>query len=156
MSVDDDEAATERSAGDPPAPNRARRRAALIGTLLLLVLVVVVVGVLLFGDDDESAPSARKPEILLDVAGVGSSTTKPFSAQKGWVLTWSYDCSEQASQQGLFIVTTEGSSGIRLVSRSAGKERGVEKYPAGGTFRLDVQSDCMWSLSVRGRRLSAG
>lgn len=101
------------------------------------------------------APAARAPVVLLDLHGNGTKTTEKFTTgSDDWHLGWNYDCTKFAGGTGNFIVGVDksggGFSGITGVNQLGGKDAGVEAYHQGGTFYLDINSECAWSVKVTG------
>jgi hypothetical protein len=97
--------------------------------------------------------AAPAPTTLLDVSGSGIKTTQAFTVGPTWAMTWSYDCSAFGSR-GNFIVnvmTTDGHG-----SRNAGTNQlgtggsDVEHFHVGGTFYLEINSECGWHVTVQG------
>jgi hypothetical protein len=100
------------------------------------------------------APSSTAMQTLLDVSGSGTKTTESFTAAGAWNLVWSYDCSNFASQ-GNFEVTTYDNGGqpdfsINPVNELGASGSDTEYYHQGGTYYLEVDSECSWHIQVKG------
>jgi len=98
------------------------------------------------------APAA--PQMLLSISGSGSKTTAKFTAASDWDLNWSYDCSKFGYQGNfqVFVYNGDGSmsfsnSGVNQLGKSGAD---VEHYHTGGTFYLEVNSECSWKIQVKG------
>lgn len=110
-------------------------------------------------DNSQSSSSApaqtvTMPQTLLKLSGSGTKTTQSFTAAKNWDLNWSYDCSNFGNQ-GNFVVTTYNDSGSPSFSNApvnqlGSSDSGVEHYHNGGTFYLEVNSECKWNIEVKG------
>lgn len=89
---------------------------------------------------------------LLDVTGAGIKTTETFTVGNTWDMPWSYDCSG-AGGRGNFIVTVMAADGHG--SRNAGTNQlgasgqDTEHFHVGGTFYLEINSECSWHVTVR-------
>lgn len=92
---------------------------------------------------------AGKPAgtVLLSVKGSGTKTTQKFAAKSDWDLRWSYDCSNFGTQ-GNFIATPTGSDFLTPVNQLGNRDSGVEHYHSGGTYYLEVISECDWTLKA--------
>lgn len=96
-----------------------------------------------------AAPAA--PATLLDVSGNGEKTTEPFTAKGPWHLKYSYDCAN-FGQSGNFAVEISGGDGLSdqgpNTEGMSGSDTNYE--PKGGTFSLQVLSECSWHVVVTG------
>jgi hypothetical protein len=91
---------------------------------------------------------------LLTLSGSGAASTQQFtvpSAAKGWHVNWTYDCSDFGSQ-GNFDYSVN--SGTNLNFDDTGPNQlgsggsGVEHYYDTGTFNLQVDSECNWTVTA--------
>ena len=97
------------------------------------------------------APAAS-PTTVLNVQGSGIKSTDTFTARNPWALNWSYDCSG-FGDRGNFIVSVFDQSGSEDFHDPGVNELGAsghdqEIYHNAGTFYLQVNSECDWSLNV--------
>jgi hypothetical protein len=104
----------------------------------------------------QSAPAAAPAamQTLLNISGSGSKTTESFTAAGDWNLIWSYDCSN-FDTQGNFQVTAYDPSGqpdfsINPVNELGASGSDTEYYHQGGTYYLVVNSECNWTVTVKG------
>ncbi len=101
------------------------------------------------------APVTPTMQTLLELKGNGSKTTQKFTASGDWDLEWTYDCSNFYGGQGVFQVYVYNHDGTMsfqngLINQSGSKDAGVEHYHKGGTFYLQVNSVCAWTMKVTG------
>jgi len=107
-----------------------------------------------------SAPSGKAPapisHVLFSVTGSGQSSTQPFTVPasvKQWELQWHYDCSSTGSEGNFDYYVEQGTaidfndSGPNQLGTGGS---GTEHYYDTGTFHLNVNSECAWSISVTG------
>jgi hypothetical protein len=96
-----------------------------------------------------AAPAA--PAKLLDVTGSGEKTTEPFTSRGAWRLQYSYDCAN-FGQAGNFVVEVKGGDGFSDQGPSTEGTSGADSNyePQGGTFSLQVLSECNWHIVVTG------
>ena len=100
------------------------------------------------------APVPTAPQTLLKLSGSGTKSTQKFTAGGDWDLNWSYDCSSFGYKGNfqVFVYNSDGSisfsnSGVNQLGMS---DSGVEHYHSGGTFYLEVNSECSWKLDAQG------
>jgi hypothetical protein len=102
-----------------------------------------------------SAAPAHTPQVLLDLTGTGTKTTQKFTAASDWDLSWSYDCNSSLGNTGNFIVSIYNGDGSlstdnQEVNQLGAKGADVEHYHTGGTFYLEVNSECSWHVTAKG------
>ncbi|KQC39003.1 hypothetical protein [Frankia sp. ACN1ag] len=103
----------------------------------------------------QQAPATTAaPAALLQKTGTGINTTEQFTTKGPWTLDWSYDCSKFGTD-GNFIVTVEKDSGDKLttdagVNQLGPKGTGTEHFYDKATFHLSVNSECAWTVAVKG------
>lgn len=95
-----------------------------------------------------TVPAART---LLSVSGIGEKTTDPFTAPGPWHISYSYNCSN-FGQAGNFAVEVNGGDGFtdRGPDTSGMSGHDTNYEPAGGTYSLQILSECSWHLAVTG------
>jgi len=101
-----------------------------------------------------SPPQPTAPQVLLDIKGSGTKSTQKFTAGSDWDLNWSYDCSN-FGYQGNFQVTVFNGDGTESFNNAPVNQLGksgsdVEHYHAGGTYYLEVNSECNWHIQAKG------
>jgi hypothetical protein len=95
------------------------------------------------------------PATLLDIEGEGTKTTQKFTTQgNDWDLAWTYDCSN-FGERGNFIVGIKPGDGAMFSSNNGVNQLGpkgsdVEHYHSGGTYYLEVNSECRWHIVAKG------
>src|SRR5258708_4781597 len=101
----------------------------------------------------KASPAA--PQVLLDLSGSGSKSTQTFAAPGNWDLAWTYDCAN-FGMQGNFIVfvynATDNSPSFQnqAVNQLGTKGSDVQHYHQGGTFYLEINSGCNWTVKATG------
>jgi hypothetical protein len=106
----------------------------------------------------QTAAVVASPQVLLDIKGSGTNTTQKFSAASDWNLEWTYDCTAFiggfAGGHGNFIVDVRNTDGSRSQNQGTNqlgvKDQGIEHFHVGGTFYLEVTSECNWSITAVG------
>ena len=93
-------------------------------------------------------PTPATPQTLLNQQGSGTASTASFSAPKNWDLAWSYDCSTFGSS-GNFEVDVQGNLGPVGVNQMGTSGSGTEYYHQGGSYYLEVDSECSWQVTAR-------
>ncbi len=93
-------------------------------------------------------PSPATPRTLLTQQGSGTASTPNFSAPTNWDLVWSYDCSSFGSS-GNFEVDVQGNLGPLGVNQMGTSGSGTEYYHQGGSYYLEVDSECSWQVTAR-------
>jgi hypothetical protein len=104
-----------------------------------------------------TSPAAERESVtLLDLSGSGSKTTETFRVSGEWDLQWSYDCAN-FGQAGILQVYIE-SKGALLptvgVNQTGTRGRGTEHYHTAGTYYLEVNSVCAWTMKVVDRPIA--
>ena len=103
------------------------------------------------------------PNALQSESGSGSDSLLPFtvpSGDKGWKLNWTYNCSNvgKRSQFQVYIIqeaqTSERSTQLNIkdfpVSVFGDSGSSTSHFQGTGTFNLDVNSECRWTVAVVG------
>jgi hypothetical protein len=93
---------------------------------------------------------------LLQVSGSSDQMTSTFVVPSEWSLSYSYDCTDFCGSGGgdlsIYIRTPDGSysrdNSPLTTSPSGGAASATKHYHTGGTFYLDVVSDCRWAVNV--------
>jgi hypothetical protein len=88
---------------------------------------------------------------LFALTGSGSASTAKFTvpaSAKGWRLVWSYNCSAFGSAGNFAVVIKGGSGKDQAINQLGKKGSGVEHYDDVGTFNLQVDSECNWSIQA--------
>lgn len=101
-----------------------------------------------------SSPAAPAP--ILQAQGSGDQTTGMFTVPSNWSASYTYDCSEFSNGQGgdfsVYIRLPDrsysGSNSPITTSPRGDTGSGTKDYHTGGTFYLDVGSDCLWSITI--------
>lgn len=100
-----------------------------------------------------TAPAAQ--QTLLDITGSGTKQTAQFTAAGNWDLNWTYDCSSFSGGSGNFITSVFNKDGSPSIDNSDVNQLGakgadVQHYYKGGTFYLNINSECSWHVTVKG------
>jgi predicted nucleic acid-binding Zn ribbon protein len=105
--------------------------------------------------DTPSAPGVTvAPTVLLNLSGSGSKSTQTFTTSSNeWTLQYAYNCSG-AGGNGNFIaqvMSADGSmSGLIGPNEIGAKGTDIENYHQGGTYYLEINSECDWKVQVKG------
>ena len=90
---------------------------------------------------------------MLDVSGSGSKSTQTFTVSDSWQMKWSYDCSSFGDRGNfqVYIYTSDGAmsfdnNGVNQLG-SSGSD--TEYYHTGGSYYLEVNSECSWHITVQ-------
>jgi len=148
----------------PPANAYLKTKAhvSLSGTLRVVIfLVLCIVSANLrtiesaqSATSQASPPQPIAPQVLLDIMGSGTKSTQNFTAGSDWDLYWTYDCSNFGGR-GNFMVTVYNSDGTVSYNNVPVNQLGqsdfdVEHYHTGGTYYLEVNSECNWHIQAKG------
>jgi hypothetical protein len=102
----------------------------------------------------QPAKVAALPQTLLDLNGSGTKQTQKFTAAGDWDLSWSYDCSAFGTQGNfqVYVYDDSGSPSIDNtgINQLGAKGSDVQHYHKGGTYYLTINSDCSWTVNVKG------
>lgn len=97
--------------------------------------------------------AAPAPKVLLLVTGSGTKTTQKFTAAADWDLNWTYDCTRTEGGQGnfqVYIYSGGGSLSDIAVNELGAKGSDVTHEHQGGTYYLEMNSECPWTVKVTG------
>lgn len=94
------------------------------------------------------------PQVLLNISGSGTKTTQKFTTSgQDWDLAWTYNCAA-FGDSGNFIVDVKNSDGSSSdnqgVNQLGANGADTEHFHSGGTFYLEVNSECSWTVKVIG------
>jgi hypothetical protein len=133
------------------------------GFRLVLVIVFAGLGVLSLAQNPAglakltalNAPPPIQPKTLqTDQGDFGNKTTKIFTTQgKNWDLQWSFDCASLGDNGNFSVKVMRASGGAlenAVVEKINDHDSGVEHYTQGGSFFLQVVSECQWTVKVTG------
>jgi hypothetical protein len=88
----------------------------------------------------------------MSISGSGSKSTQTFTVNDSWQMQWSYDCSSTGGQGNfqVFIFTgagamSEDNEGVNQLGASGSD---TEYYHTGGSYYLEVNSECSWNIKV--------
>ncbi len=94
------------------------------------------------------------PKTLLSISGSGTQSTQKFTTgTNDWDLAYSYDCSGFVGGSGNFIVDIYNGDGTPSFENQGANELGagalkVQHYHSGGTFYLQISSECSWTVKA--------
>lgn len=103
-----------------------------------------------------AAPTAPSGPIFTQ-SGTGTATTSSFKVPSTWDLAWSFDCSQNVINTGLFSVSIYDDYGQdstldfdnQGVNQSGAGTNGVEHYHSGGNTKfLKIIATCPWTVTV--------
>jgi len=102
---------------------------------------------------DIAPPVSVVNRTVLNITGSGAQSTANFNipaAANGWRVAWSYDCSAFGSP-GNFDYYVTKTSGLTLdfgPNQLGSGGSGTEIYHDTGTFSLQVNSECNWTVQA--------
>jgi hypothetical protein len=113
------------------------------------------------GPSTSSSPGVSSPaasaaaatlEVLLDKTGSGINTTTKFSAASDWQIVWSYDCSGAGGNGNfqVYVYNSDGSLNDVAVNELGAKGSDTTNEHQGGTYYLQMNSECNWHVIVKG------
>jgi hypothetical protein len=102
-----------------------------------LISTVLCVGLLLGG-----LASAADEQIVMELTGNGSRTTRPFTVKEGWEVRWT-----ATNELTVFLVDAQGQP-LEAMGHSMGDAGGATYYAKGGTYSLRIASNAHWSVTV--------
>jgi hypothetical protein len=121
------------------------------GVLWLLVLLMVI-AVVLAGTSHNTTTGQSNPTVVMDKGGSGNNKTPSFAISGGWEIDWSYDCTNLGHSATFQITVYESGSNaqvdIAAIALGA-KGPGVAFEDHGGTYYLQVTSECNWRVIVK-------
>ncbi len=95
-----------------------------------------------------------QPITLLDISGSGGKSTQVFTVPSNeWQLGYTYDCSSFGDQGNfqVYIYNSDGSmsdaQGVNELGKSGSD---TEYYHQSGSYYLEVNSECSWTIKVKG------
>ncbi len=117
-----------------------------------VVVVLAVIGLLVSAGPAHSAPS-RASKLVMYSIGTDTHQTRLFRVNGSeWHIAWSYNCQSWGSK-GNFSVEIHTRSGdlFNVAANQLGNVgRGTDYEHQGGTFYLDIDSECAWNIRVIG------
>jgi hypothetical protein len=89
----------------------------------------------------------------MSISGSGTESTQTFTAPGEWQMNYTYDCTS-FGQKGNFDVNIDNGNGTDS-DLDGPNELGLsgsatEYYHEGGTFYLQVISECNWTVQIKG------
>jgi len=102
-----------------------------------LISTVLCVGLLLGG-----LALAADEQIVMELTGNGSRTTRPFTVKEGWEVRWT-----ATNELTVFLVDAQGQP-LEALGHSMGDAGGATYYAKGGTYSLRIASNAHWTVTV--------
>jgi len=99
---------------------------------------VLLCGWLMFTD----VVLAEEEQIVMELTGNGSRTTRPFTVKDGWEVRWT-----ATNELSVFLVDVQGQP-LEALGHSMGDAGGATYYAKGGTYSLRIASNAHWSVTV--------
>lgn len=135
----------------------------------LLLGVAIVVGLIALGSTAQKngsiapfvvppaatvAPAAppRAAAVLLSRPGTGTQRTARFTATGDWTIAYTYDCAKfgQAGILQIYVYTADGQFADVAANALGTTGEGSQPEYKAGTFYLEVNSVCDWTVEVKG------
>lgn len=99
------------------------------------------------------APPAKpaQPQTLLTMSGNGIKSSGTFTAGGPWTLEYRYDCSDFGFDGNFIVSVYDGTSLVALPVNALGpgESDSTQVYDT-GTFHLEVNSTCEWTVTAKG------
>jgi hypothetical protein len=92
------------------------------------------------------APTAT---VVFQRSGSGIGSTPTFTVPDEWQLVWSYNCASFGSR-GNFVVDATGGPDTALVNDLGSGRSSTEYEHSGGPVSLSINSECAWTITVKG------
>jgi len=151
----------------PPPTSHAGRNVAIgCGGLIAAIITLSIIGSLSNGkspggssSQDQTQNQAASsplpsptPVVLLDKRGSGINKTQEFTAAGDWQIDWSYDCANFGHNGNfqIFVYNSDGSLADLAANELGAKGSDTSYEHQGGTFYLQMNSECNWHVIVKG------
>lgn len=85
---------------------------------------------------------AADEQIVTELTGNGSRTTRPFTVKDGWEIRWT-----ATNELSLFLLDTQGQA-LEALGHSMGDAGGATYHAKGGTYSLRIASNAHWTVRV--------
>ena len=94
------------------------------------------------------------PHVIFATSGSGATSTRPFTipaSDDAWQISWGYDCADVGGSGTFDYHVNQGTQpdyqdfGPNQLGTGG---QGIEHYYDRGTFNLQVNSECSWSIQV--------
>lgn len=85
---------------------------------------------------------AAEEQIVQELTGNGSRTTRPFTVSDGWEVRWT-----ATSELSLFLLDMQGQQ-LEALGHSIGDAGGATYHAKGGTYLLRISSTAHWTITV--------
>lgn len=85
---------------------------------------------------------AAEEQIVVELTGNGSRTTRPFTVTDGWEVRWT-----ATNELSLFLVDAQGQP-LEALGHSIGDAGGATYHAKGGTYSLKISSNAHWTVTV--------
>lgn len=119
------------------------------------IVLIAIIGGIANATKKKPSParSTPAPVVLLRMSGSGTGHSTQFTVPRNvsWDEAWTYDCSAAGGSTGNFMthVYTAGGSLVAVGTNELGNGgSGSYHYVNTGTFAIEVDSDCSWSIKV--------
>jgi hypothetical protein len=120
--------------------------------VLWLLVLLMVIAIVLAGTSHNTTTGQSNPKVIMDKTGSGINKTPSFTTSGGWEIDWSYDCTN-LGQSGSFQISVYESASNARVDIAAialgAKGSDVAFEDQGGTYYLQVTSECNWHVIVK-------
>jgi hypothetical protein len=103
-------------------------------------------------------PAGAARSVTLSISGPGYKKSSLVQVHAGWEVRWAYDCPPSVGQGGFGIVgsfdaivrSANGDEAFpqKDISNQGSAGQGRVSYPLGGSFYLEIQSQCNWEVQI--------
>ena len=85
---------------------------------------------------------ASEEQVVTELTGNGSRTTRPFTVKDGWEVRWT-----ATNELSLFLLDAQGQP-LEALGHSMGDAGGTTYHAKGGTYSLRISSNAHWTVTV--------
>lgn len=141
---------------EPPPPAQVSADGRFYGgvprRVLWLLVLLMVIAIVVAGTSHNTTTVQSNPTVIMDKTGSGINKTPSFTTSGGWEIDWAYDCTN-LGQSGTFQISvyeTASNAGVDIAAIALGaKGSDVAQEDQGGTYYLQVSSECNWHVIVK-------
>jgi hypothetical protein len=85
---------------------------------------------------------AADEQMVVELTGNGSRTTRPFTVKDGWEVRWT-----ATNELTVFLLDVQGQP-LEALGHSMGDAGGATYHAKGGTYSLRIASNAHWTVTV--------
>jgi hypothetical protein len=101
-------------------------------------------------DPPATSNSATPTVVLLELRGTTSDISAPFTAQAGWNVSWSYNCTASPTKKFQVVVYDSNDRNLgSAINESGAIGTGVSKSFQPGTVYFRIFTSCTWHIIAK-------